>query len=98
MRPSGSAALKSRAAVFAALGDTTRLTVVGRLSGRTPLSISRLTAGTRLTRQAMTKHLRVLEAAGVVRSARTGRETLFALGPKPIEDIRQYLDAVSGQW
>jgi DNA-binding transcriptional ArsR family regulator len=98
MRPSGSAALKSRAAVFAALGDTTRLTVFGRLSDGTPLSISRLTAGTRLTRQAMTKHLRVLEAAGVVRSARTGRETLFALEPKPIEDIRQYLDAVSAQW
>lgn len=98
MRASGAAALKSRAAVFAALGDTTRLAVFGRLSGGEPQSISRLTAGTRMTRQAMTKHLRVLEAAGVVRSARAGRETLFVLVPRPIDDIRRYLDAVSAQW
>jgi DNA-binding transcriptional ArsR family regulator len=92
------AALKSRAAAFAALGDETRLSVLARLAGGRPQSISRLTAGTRLTRQGVTKHLRVLESAGVVRSVRVGRESLFALEPKPIDDLRAYLDHVSRQW
>jgi DNA-binding transcriptional ArsR family regulator len=90
--------LETRASVFAALGDTTRLSVLARLANGEPQSISRLTAGTRLTRQAVTKHLRVLEGVGVVRSLRTGRENLFALAPKPIEDLRNYLDQVSRQW
>src|SRR5215510_3226660 len=98
MRRSGPAALKTRATVFAALGDQTRLSMLGRLSAGTPQSISRLTIGTRLTRQAVTKHLRVLEAAGVVRSTRAGRESLFALEPKPLAEARSYLDEVSRQW
>jgi DNA-binding transcriptional ArsR family regulator len=98
VRPSPPTALRTRAAVFAALGDETRLSVFARLSEGAPQSISRLTAGTTLTRQAMTKHLRVLETAGVVRSARAGRETLFALEREPIEDVRAYLAAVSAQW
>jgi DNA-binding transcriptional ArsR family regulator len=95
---SASAALKARAAVFAALGDETRLSVLGRLANGHAQSISHLTAGTRLTRQAVTKHLRVLEGAGIVRSARVGRESLFALEPKSIDDVRAYLDRVSRQW
>jgi DNA-binding transcriptional ArsR family regulator len=98
MRASASAALKVRAEIFAALGDATRLSVLDRLSRGTPQSIIRLTAGTQLTRQAVTKHLRVLEAAGVVRSVRAGRESLFALEPKPIDDLRRYLETVSAQW
>jgi DNA-binding transcriptional ArsR family regulator len=98
MRHSGVEALKSRAAVFAALGDETRLSVLARLSSGTPHSISRLTAGTKLTRQAVTKHLGVLQEAGVVHSMRAGRETLFELRPKPLEEARDYLDAVSRQW
>jgi DNA-binding transcriptional ArsR family regulator len=96
--PSGAAALRTRASVFAALGDTTRLSVLGRLAGGEPQSISRLTAGTRLTRQAVTKHLRVLEGAGVVRSVRVGRESRFTLDQKPIAEARDYLDTVSRQW
>jgi DNA-binding transcriptional ArsR family regulator len=61
-------------------------------------SIARLTQGTRLTRQAVTKHLRVLEGAGIVRSVRVGRESQFALVPKPLDDVRRYLDHVSEQW
>lgn len=90
--------LGARAAVFAALGDPTRLSVVARLSGRAPQSIARLTAGTRLTRQAVTKHLRVLAEAGVVRSLRIGRESLFELAPEALADVRDYLDRVSRQW
>jgi DNA-binding transcriptional ArsR family regulator len=90
--------LATRALIFAALGDETRLLVVTKLCGGAPQSISRLTAGTDLTRQAVTKHLRVLADAGVVRSERSGRESLFALEPQPIEELRNYLDSVSRQW
>jgi DNA-binding transcriptional ArsR family regulator len=97
-RPSSLAALKTRATVFAALGDETRLAVLSKLLSGEPQSISRLTEGTSLTRQAVSKHLRVLEDAGVVRSARAGRETLFELEAKPIDDARVYLDRIARQW
>jgi DNA-binding transcriptional ArsR family regulator len=91
-------ALKTRALAFAALGDETRLSVLTMLCGGVPQSISRLTAGTNLSRQAVTKHLRVLANAGMVRSVRVGRESLFELEPQPIEEVRDYLDQVSKQW
>jgi len=86
------------APVFAALGDKTRLLLVAKLCGGQPRSISQLTRGSRLTRQAITKHLRVLERAEIVRSVRAGRESLFEFNPKPMEEIKQYLDFVSEQW
>jgi DNA-binding transcriptional ArsR family regulator len=89
---------RAHAAVFAALGDPTRLALVAALCGGPPCSISKLTEHTRLTRQAVTKHLRVLERARVVHSARMGRESLFAFNPQSIEDLRKYLDLVSAQW
>src|SRR5260221_1257783 len=91
-------ALKVRASVFAALGDETRLAMLAKLGNGRRQSISRLTIGTNLSRQAVTKHLRVLANAGVVRSVRVGRESLFELEPQPIEDARKYLDHVSKQW
>jgi DNA-binding transcriptional ArsR family regulator len=97
-RPSKLTTLQSRASVFAALGDETRLAVLAKLCSGEPHSIARLTIGTHLTRQAVTKHLRVLESAGVVRRARVGRESLFELEPQSIEDVRDYLDQVSRQW
>jgi len=97
-RRSNAAALKTRAAIFAALGDETRLSVLTRLARGEPQSIARLTDGTHLTRQAVTKHLRVLEGAGVVRSVRIGRESRFALERKPLDEVRDYLDLVSRQW
>jgi DNA-binding transcriptional ArsR family regulator len=90
--------LATRALIFAALGDETRLLMLTRLCDGQPQSISSLTAGTRLTRQAVTKHLQVLANAGVVRSARSGRESLFELEPQPLEEVRNYLDHVSRQW
>ena len=84
--------------MFAALGDQTRLSLVARLSAGYPCSISELTSGSRLTRQAITKHLRVLEDAGLVRHVRAGRERRFELDPRPIHDLRRYLDDVSAQW
>jgi len=89
---------QARALVFAALGDETRLALVTKLGRRQPYSISQLTHGSRLTRQAITKHLRVLESAGIVHSVRAGRESLFEFDPQPMEGIKEYLDFVSAQW
>ncbi len=90
--------LQSRAPAFAALGDETRLTLVAKLCSGERYSISQLTEGSRLTRQAITKHLRVLELAGIVHSIRRGRENLFKFDPQPIEGMKEYLDLVSEQW
>ncbi len=84
--------------VFAALGDETRLSLVGKLSKGTPQSISELAKGSPLTRQAITKHLRVLEGARLVGSVRVGRESLFELRPEPLKEIQSYLERVSEQW
>lgn len=93
----GSAALQA-APVFAALGDTTRLTLVRRLSTEGPLSITRLSEGSGMTRQAITRHLHALGQVGLVRDARSGREHVFSLDLKRLEVARQYLDQVSAQW
>jgi DNA-binding transcriptional ArsR family regulator len=89
---------REHATVFAALGDKTRLLLVAKLSSGQPRSISQLTEGSRLTRQAITKHLRVLETVGIVYGVRKGRESLFAFNPAPIEDAKGYLDLVAEQW
>jgi DNA-binding transcriptional ArsR family regulator len=84
--------------VFAALGDETRLGLIVRLARGQPESIAHLTHGSRLTRQAITKHLHVLKRAGLVRSVREGRENLFALDPRPFRDMEAYLGFVSRAW
>jgi DNA-binding transcriptional ArsR family regulator len=86
------------APIFAALGDETRLRLLGRLSASGPLSITRLTEGTDVTRQAVTKHLHVLARAGLVRALRQGRESLWELEPQKLEAARRYLDLVSRRW
>lgn len=101
-RPAASArarAIERSAPLFAALGDETRLRVLGRLvSGGEPQSIVRLTLGSEVTRQAITKHLQVLAAAGVVRSVRRGRERLWELEPRRIEEARRALQQISETW
>jgi DNA-binding transcriptional ArsR family regulator len=96
--PRPRAELRDRASVFAALGDETRLSLIAKLSSGSPQSISRLAQGSTLTRQAITKHLRVLEGARVVHSVRVGRESLFEFRPEPLKDLQSYLERVSGQW
>ncbi|HYE41920.1 MAG TPA: metalloregulator ArsR/SmtB family transcription factor [Caulobacteraceae bacterium] len=96
--PRAEAARFDPAPVFAALGDPTRLALLTRLSDGQPRSIAGLAADSHLTRQALTKHLRVLEGAGLVGSERSGRETRFAYRPEPVQDARAYLDRVSAQW
>ena len=84
--------------VFAALGDETRLRIVSRLGERGRLSIVTLTEGTRVTRQAISKHLRVLEDAGLVRSARQGRENVFELDVERLKEAQRFLERRSQQW
>ena len=100
MSPSRAATSKlpDAAPVFAALGDTLRLGLLGRLSAHGPLSIRRLSEGTGVTRQAITRHLEALGRVGLVRDARRGRERVFSLDAKRLEIARRYLDRVAAQW
>lgn len=86
------------AGVFAALGDSTRLSLVLALSRGHRQSIAQLTASKPLTRQAISKHLRILESAGVISSQREGRENLFALNPAALDQLRTYVEQISEQW
>jgi DNA-binding transcriptional ArsR family regulator len=86
------------APVFAALGDENRLRLLARLGGGEALSISRLAAGSGISRQGITKHLRVLAGAGLVRSSRRGKESLWQLERRRLEEARQSLDMISRQW
>lgn len=87
-----------RAVLFAALGDETRLLLIAKLCDGRAYSIAQLTQGTHVTRQAITKHLRVLEDAGIVHSMHKGRESLFEFDPAPMDELRAYLDRVSADW
>lgn len=99
MPRSGSArSFEDSAEVFAALGDDTRLRVVTRLSEEGPLSIARLTEGSRMSRQAITKHLQVLAGAGIVKNSRDGRENVWQLRPKSLSEARRLLDVISREW
>lgn len=91
-------AAKRSAPVFFALGDETRLHLVSKLGRGNAMSIATLTDGTKVTRQAISKHLRVLEDAGLVRGARQGREQMWQLAPKKLDEARRCLDLISRQW
>lgn len=86
------------ALVFAALGCVTRLELLSRLSDGRDYSITELTDGLDLTRQAITKHLQMLQHAGIVNSQRVGRESRFTIRPGPIVQAKDYLMRVSDQW
>ena len=88
---------RSPAALFAALGDENRLRLLGRLSAG-PTSISALTEGSNITRQGVTKHLRVLAGAGLVRGTRRGKESLWRLERNRLQEARRSLEQISRQW
>ena len=92
------AKLADNAPVFAALGDATRLRIVARLCEQGPLSITRLTEGAEVSRQAITKHLQALEEAGVVRGNRAGRERVWELRTARLVEVQHCLERISGQW
>jgi DNA-binding transcriptional ArsR family regulator len=84
--------------VFAALGDETRLRLLAKLSSGGPLSITQLATGEPVTRQAITKHLGVLEEAGLVRGQRSGRERRWEIELAPLDTARTCLDLVAQRW
>jgi DNA-binding transcriptional ArsR family regulator len=90
--------VRDAAPLFAALGDETRLRLVLRLSSGGPGSITQLSAKSAVSRQAITKHLRVLADAGLVRSTRRGRAQVWDLEPGRLADAHDYLDRISQQW
>ena len=89
---------RASAPVFAALGDTTRLELVSRLSDGRQHSIMQLADGLDLTRQGVTKHLQVLKQAGIVTSQRVGRESRYTIRPAPLRKAKDYLTRASVQW
>ena len=95
---SPNATLSNPAPVFAALGDTTRLSLVARLRDGRARSIAQLTEGLDITRQGVTKHLRILERAGIVTVKRVGREARFVFTPSALVGARDYLDGAARQW
>lgn len=98
-RASGAVADVAHAApLFAALGDETRLALVNRLCVEGPQSIVRLTTGSTLTRQAITKHLTVLAAADLVHDSRRGRERVWTIDVDRLNGARRYLAQISQQW
>src|ERR1700730_14203390 len=97
-RSAAEARLAEAAPLFAALGDMTRLRGVARLSADGPLSITRLSDGAKVTRQAITKHLHALAEAGLVRDRRRGRERIWELEPRRLEMAHRCLDQISEQW
>jgi len=90
--------LAHAAPLFAALGDETRLALVDRLCTGGPLSITRLTTGSAVTRQAITKHLQILADAGLVHDIRRGRERIWELDTDQLDEARRYLDGIARQW
>jgi DNA-binding transcriptional ArsR family regulator len=88
----------SRATIFAALGDPIRLRLVERLADGQARSIHELSSGSPISRQAMTKHLRVLEQARLVNSTRFGREVRFRLEEQALADAHAFLGQVAQQW
>jgi DNA-binding transcriptional ArsR family regulator len=89
---------RSPAPIFAALGDETRLRLVAVLCAGGAMSIAQLTAGTEITRQAVTKHLHVLADAGLVRDLKVGRERRWEFEPAHLEEARRSLETIARQW
>ena len=89
---------QNTATVFAALGDSVRLGIIARLCDGGPLPTIKLTHGTNLSRQAITKHLRILEDVGLVQSKRVGRDRSWQIEARQLAKTRAYLEQISAQW
>jgi DNA-binding transcriptional ArsR family regulator len=97
-RSSAASRLTTAAPLFAALGDKTRLHIVARLCGDGPMPIARLAKGAKVSRQAITKHLQVLEHAGIARGSRVGREYIWGLRTQWLPEAQRHLNQISHQW
>lgn len=90
--------LVGAAPLFAALGDPARLRIVTRLCDAGPQSIVRLTQGSKISRQAVTKHLHALAEVGLVRSERRGRESRWRLDTQRLAEAERYLSQITARW
>jgi DNA-binding transcriptional ArsR family regulator len=90
--------LRGAATLFDALGDEVRIRIVARLCARGPLSIARIAEGARISRQGMTKHLHVLERAGLLASSKSGREEIWQIKPEAFDEARHYLHMIAAKW
>jgi DNA-binding transcriptional ArsR family regulator len=90
--------LYNYAPLFAALGDEVRLRLVAALCVGGAMSITQLTSGTDISRQAITKHLGVLAAAGLVHDVKIGRERLWEFDPAQLDEARRMLELIGQQW
>jgi DNA-binding transcriptional ArsR family regulator len=97
-RKLAAAQVRDAAPLFAALGDENRIRLLVHLSTRGPESITRLSARSDVSRQAITKHLLVLSRAGLVRDERRGRERVWQLESRRLAEAHAYLDRISEQW
>jgi DNA-binding transcriptional ArsR family regulator len=88
---------RNSAQLFAALGDETRQQLLARLL-EGPLSITSLTEGTGISRQAVTKHLRVMSDAGLVRADKRGRESVWTIEANALEEARAFIEQISNRW
>ena len=84
--------------LFAALGDETRLGLIARLCVKGPLSITELTASSGVTRQGITKHLRVMERSGLAHCTHRGRESVWEVDQRRVLEAQRYLEQISRQW
>jgi DNA-binding transcriptional ArsR family regulator len=84
--------------VFAALADPTRREVLSLVAGGRARTATELAAALPVTRQAVSKHLAVLEEARLVDAQRAGRSTLFHATPAPLSDAIAWMAEVGGQW
>jgi DNA-binding transcriptional ArsR family regulator len=90
--------LAQAAPLFAALGDPVRLDIVQRLCRQGPLPTVQLRQGTRISRQAITRHLQVLEDAGLVASGRVGRDRQWKMQARQLAALSACLERISVQW
>ena len=90
--------IAASAAVFSALGDRTRLGLLARLCDEGPASITTLTDSFDISRQAIAKHLRVMEGVGLVRRTALGRESLWRVEAERLDEARRHLESISAQW
>lgn len=85
-------------AVFSALADPTRRSLMQQVAERGTATATELAAGLPITRQAVAKHLGTLQDAGLVAAERLGRETRFSLTPDPLHDAMAWLADVGAAW
>jgi len=84
--------------VFAAVGDRTRRGILERLRREGALSVSALAERLPMSRQAVTKHLDILEDVGLIQKHMRGRERLHVLCASPLCEINDWLSAYEAEW